>query len=591
MCDRIANWEKMQPVPGLPVGWNFFISNTDDSHIFTTKNSRCLHHDLVGLCIVSPDGIRAHRSMEEAIKDSGVGVDDSQESIVQFYDTLLGIKPRRERSKHELVGHGYHREWVDGTGKHREVYGTIITCWESMFAKEQDIHFSVRYDPEARAVLNSTSMCHLAVPEVDDNVQEYIAWSGFLSFTRKIGMSAIDQMVVRAAPFHFNWIVPTFRYPQTCIDSEFKSVVMFTKGFKLELVAKTSSIPNSGLGLWVRCTPASEIIARNASIFELQPGEAIDLGCYAPTDNVDRRPEHVNLIKAFIHNWECESWCFEMGHHQRGNDIFDITDDLSGDLHTMSRQNIVVYANETDGKEDATIFAEHDPEGAVHYFMGHRDPVHGPFRLPTNGESIELKVDYGPKYENVRFRKGYTRLSMEEAAALKTRLKEDDGEVLQEIQEFSAKDLFDIITFLENLVKLSHVDTIDENKSASSKLPTVKLIRALIVALSIHQRFGSILKEFESTATSSDVEDNNFTDSSEFCDNGYTDMKQNNALDRSRQVVTKFVEQFTNPEQLKQCFCSDNVYESFICNRIGIKSLDSSFLPEDLQLKLLNLLQ
>ena len=570
----------MQPVPGLPVGWNFYISG-EHGKDGPYKNTQIFHQDLAGLCIVPPDCRRVFRSLEDAVKECKFSKDESREKVTQFYETLLGIRPRRERSNHQLVGHGYHREWVDGTGKHREIYGTIITCWESLFAPDgmTDLYFSVKYDTSVREVLSSTSLCHLVLPEIDDNVPEHVAWGGFLSFTRKVGMTAIDQMVARTATFHFNWVVPTFRYTQTCPDSDFKSVVMFTKGFKLELIAKLSSIPNSGLGLWVRCTAASEIVARNASYFELNPGEAVDLGCYAPTDNIDRRPEHVNLVKAFVHNWDCESWCFEMGHHQRGNDVFDITDDYTGDLHEMSQQNIVVYANETDGKETPSLFAEHDPEGAVHYYMGHREEGQGIFRLPVGGEEFELKVDYGPKYENVRVRKGYSRLPEGEAAALKVKLKEDDAEVLQEIQEFSAKDLFDIIVFLEKLLNVSHsVDESDTEPNLSSPkvLPEDKLIRALIIAISVHTRVASILKEFASATnpTTPDSSARNGNDNINFCDNGFTDMKQRKAFERSRRLVSSAVTQFESPEKMKDAFCSEKVYSTFLIDLLGVDSID-----------------
>lgn len=57
-----------------------------------------------------------------------------------------------------------------------------------------------------------------------------------------------------------------------------------------------------------------------------------------------------------------------MGSHYKQSDIFDLTDDFTGDLHELAKKNILVYANKADGKERATWFAEHhDPEGSVHY--------------------------------------------------------------------------------------------------------------------------------------------------------------------------------------------------------------------------------
>jgi hypothetical protein len=63
-----------------------------------------------------------------------------------------------------------------------------------------------------------------------------------------------------------------------------------------------------------------------------------------------------------------------MATHEKGEhpfDIFDITDDRSGALHTTAVKNTIVYVNETDGKDEIpSISSFHDPEGAVHYYLG-----------------------------------------------------------------------------------------------------------------------------------------------------------------------------------------------------------------------------
>jgi hypothetical protein len=116
--------------------------------------------------------------------------------------------------------------------------------------------------------------------------------------------------------------------------------------------------------------------------------------------------ESVFLLKNFIHNWEPEGWCFDQAtrHEVKGSHVFDVTDNWTGDLHSLASQNVMVYVNETDGKTNSvpTVYAAHDPAGAVHYLMGHGEKKHGPFRIPLNGEEIELKIDYGEKYEKVR---------------------------------------------------------------------------------------------------------------------------------------------------------------------------------------------
>jgi hypothetical protein len=210
MCETIPSSEKAQQVPVLPDGWSFFLATNpterfNSSSFSKVKNSRTIHPDLVGLRIVSPDGKNVYRSIEEAIKTLKVRGDESKNKAKLFYETYLGIRPRREIPNHELVGHRYRREWFDGLGRYREVYGQIIACWETKYADDAtpEYHFSVRYENATRDVINSTSLCHLSVPEVDDSVAEHIVWGGFLSFTNKIKMTAVVQMVAPNAPFHF----------------------------------------------------------------------------------------------------------------------------------------------------------------------------------------------------------------------------------------------------------------------------------------------------------------------------------------------------------------------------------------------------
>ena len=96
-----------------------------------------------------------------------------------------------------------------------------------------------------------------------------------------------------------------------------------------------------------------------------------------------------------------------MAQHEKDNqvDIFDITDDFSGDLHETAQRNILVYANETDGKKEVpSILAAHDPAGSVHYLMGHQEAGQGPLRIPIDSDPIELKVsNYSGVLDLARF--------------------------------------------------------------------------------------------------------------------------------------------------------------------------------------------
>lgn len=72
--------------------------------------------------------------------------------------------------------------------------------------------------------------------------------------------------------------------------------------------------------------------------------------------------------------------------------MFDISDDIAGDVHEVAQQSLIVFANETESNEEVpTLVMQHDPTGAIHYMLGHKNSEDGPFQLAA-GEEIELKV-------------------------------------------------------------------------------------------------------------------------------------------------------------------------------------------------------
>jgi hypothetical protein len=48
--------------------------------------------------------------------------------------------------------------------------------------------------------------------------------------------------------------------------------------------------------------------------------------------------------------------------------------------------------------------------GALHYLLGHKNPIDGKFRIRADGKEKELFTDYGIHYEPVRKRKGYSKI-------------------------------------------------------------------------------------------------------------------------------------------------------------------------------------
>jgi hypothetical protein len=181
-----------------------------------------------------------------------------------------------------------------------------------------------------------------------------------------------------------------------------------------------------------------------AEYFELKAGELIDLGIYGPFQIEDQKLEAVFFVKNFVHSRKCDAWSFNAGDERYQ---LDITDDYTGDLHATAMSHVLAYVNESDVDHSITIKAEHDPEGSVHYLLGHANQSQGSFVAPTDGRELELFVNYGSDYENVRIRKGYSFVSQEEQARIKEHLSHEDADDLKEMNRFGEKEIEACVKF------------------------------------------------------------------------------------------------------------------------------------------------
>lgn len=162
-----------------------------------------------------------------------------------------------------------------------------------------------------------------------------------------------------------------------------------------------------GKGVFLSCTRLVD--GRDSDdeeeALELGAGELIDTGAYAPYGIEDKKSEAEFYVKNVIHSYTPEEWSFGQ---KDSPHVLDITDDVTGDLHLEAKSHIYAYVNETTDENAVTIRAEHDAEGAVHYLLGHADEAQGKFVVPCDGDEVEVLVCYGPWYEKVRVRKGYS---------------------------------------------------------------------------------------------------------------------------------------------------------------------------------------
>ena len=86
-----------------------------------------------------------------------------------------------------------------------------------------------------------------------------------------------------------------------------------------------------------------------------------------------------------IYEWQIQKWSFETQSYELVDCLFDPTDDYSGERCNDATNNIISYVNEIDGKgQIANVSARHDPEGNVHYLLGHMDEKEGDLLLNEN---------------------------------------------------------------------------------------------------------------------------------------------------------------------------------------------------------------
>lgn len=175
-----------------------------------------------------------------------------------------------------------------------------------------------------------------------------------------------------------------------------------------------------------------------------------------------------------------EEWVFD-SKEGCSKQCFDITNDVNGDLHNVAQQNILVFVNETDGKEQASVHARRDLFSHVHYLVG---PGENDAELSIPyGEWTELKIDYGENYERVRIRKGYSRLSKDSPDRARMEGENLDSTTLHDTQYWCARETKISLDFLLNL-----------DLKAMHSRPRVQ---TLVISLCLYNRLIVIKDEFE----------------------------------------------------------------------------------------------
>lgn len=516
VCARIPEEDKLLPL---------FISNSPDPVLhffFGRQKEMCslsewedpgqLFDDIV---FVTSSG-RKHRSLKKALYESQMvqHIGKVATSLAQQTGFDAYVEP-----SHYLIGKGYHLEWRDVHGCSKEVYGKITKCYRGI-ADDAPV-FSIEICESTWIQLKHGSLLEEPVPQILENVVEEDAWGGHVSH-----LTATNSSMPHHVPFFVRrYFVPRTRVVEGEGLDGIKAVRVLFRGFEISLFAGKSSIVNAGLGLWASCKLIDSSIT-SATEFVLKPGEMLDLGIYGPLLPEDFRHDHISLLKNYIHQWAPEGWNFDSVRGCNGvADVIDITDDRTGDLHSTAKANPLVYTNEVDGNKHASILPQEDPEGAIHYYLGPYSSNHKPLRMPADGKTqIELFVDYGPLYETVRERQGYSRLSGTELVALRKVNFEKNAAVVEELRDASANEINGCLNFIHSIFRHQRCRVLAESEA----FPVLQ--KSMTATLVLRSRLQQLKNEF--SGFNSSKSDNLF------CDNGYTDLIQTGKLEKRANDLT-----------------------------------------------------
>jgi hypothetical protein len=315
MCAAILPRKKQQPIDGFPKGWYLYFEPSDPPP--KSRGSRSGSDVYSEMRIVASWG-GTYKSLQSLRRKHQSRVDDILDRVQSLYDQV-GTRLLVQEEDNIMLGKGFSREWTNVDGQKRHVSGVITNV-------ESDLHtfyFTVTYDVVSRNLVNAllsnncsssnSSSCCLYVPDTETFLEPDVL-GGHLLDNQKLGVVDSSQWMQQFAvsPFYISWLVPDLRHEVLCPDENddgafLPVLTMVVRGFQIVFTAKTSSIPNAGNGVFVTCTAL-----RGKTMFELAPGELLDMGVYAPYRSQDRRKDHIWLLKNFVHRLKCEEFGFGM---------------------------------------------------------------------------------------------------------------------------------------------------------------------------------------------------------------------------------------------------------------------------------------
>jgi hypothetical protein len=164
-----------------------------------------------------------------------------------------------------------------------------------------------------------------------------------------------------------------------------------------------------------------------------------------------------------------------------------------------------------------------------------------------------LQIDYGVRYERVRVRKGYSRLTKKQREEIIQSLNDDDLITLSDWSRYSVNDIEQVLRFLESLVE------------SNWRPPEQSLKRALTASLVLRKRVRDVIEDFKG------LEGRVFSEG--ICDNGYSSMAVNKVGQRSQATVRKLCGKFEDEDNLKDSILSINVLKTAVAQCLMLDDL------------------
>jgi hypothetical protein len=551
ICLAIPDEERYQKADGFPMSrdypekqWKFF---------FRMPGSSDPPGRDPALSLISPGGtvFKSIEAAQHRCPNQLLGLE-----LNKFYQQV-GVRVLNDLSDDPLLGQGFMNEWINMNGERRCIHGTITKVQHDI--AEASNKYTVQYGKLRESIADTTGTA-LPIPSEDEFAEDR-AWGGCLAYEAMMTPNERKLALHHDTSYYETWLVPTM-YIRRLVSTplvggkrvRLPHVILHHKVFQLTFAVKPSTIPIAGYGVFLSCK-AWETAKHTPEYFELPAGHLLDFGVYAPLTREDRRTDHEFVIKNFVHNFQPQHYSFDTKASHKTHDVFDITDDSSGLLHFEAKRHVTPFVNEiTYTDAVANVHARYDCEGGIHYVLGHEREDQGPFRLKI-GEEIEIFIDYGVRYEDVRLRQGYPRVAVGEAEARK-QMRKDELEYLREVDIYTGDEVKSTVrNFFSRAL---------ENRS---ELGREAIERSILILLLLKDRAKNIHIEFEGVSDDESV-----------CDNGGRDPDATLEVSRNcTRLINRFVNMWGNKTELHALLNEEgSIYRAGLEMVFTKKDLDGS---------------